>query len=271
MQLLLIFGFHSAPVYASTTLQPGDLAVIGYNADDANPNNRWAIVALATILVGAQVHITDAGIKENGAFYVNSNNEAHLTWTVTTLVPAGTVLAMTDASGNGGLNSYGTVSGRIGGASNTFTTAGDQIIIYQGTAGEAAGASFIYAFSTQQNPVNITALGAWQSTGTVAGATQSFLLPGLVNGLTANALTTGANTQNPTGSTGTGVLGTPNYGFDNMVYQGMTAGTKQSLLTSIATPSNWIGHDSTPYNIGVGSGCLFRQLYYNIEWLYGDV
>ena len=271
-----ILALSFAPL-AHAALTAGDIAVLGFNADqstdlngDSRNDARWAIVALADIAAGEVVHFTDAGITETGAFYVNSANEGHLTWTVTTKVPAGTILTMDTssgvnfsdlngtASGKGGLSDYGTLSGALGGttiaAGIPFNASGDQIIVYQGTAGSSSGASFIYGFNTQQNGL-LTGNGVWQTSGSVTASQQSFLPSGLTNGSTANALST--NVANA--SSGTGTLGSANYGFDNMAYQGTQSGTKASLLAAIATATNWVGDNATAYAFGVGSGFIYSS------------
>ncbi|MCM5529289.1 T9SS type A sorting domain-containing protein [Parasegetibacter sp. NRK P23] len=201
-----------------------------------------------------------SGINELGGFYVNATVEGHLTWTVTTTVPAGKVFAMDCAdgsnfadlngavSGTGGLSDYGTVSGHLGGAVALFPPSGDQIIIYQGTSGTTTGATFIYGYSTTQNATSISGTGVWQTSGTVASQVGSYLPTGLSNGTTAIALTHNVNNT----SSGPGTFGTPNYGFDNMIYAGIRTGARAQLLAAIGTPANHIGDNATPYPIGIG-------------------
>ncbi|RYY12734.1 MAG: hypothetical protein EOO04_33100, partial [Chitinophagaceae bacterium] len=248
-------------------LVPGDIAVLGFNSDqttdldlDGFNDARWAIVCLRELAVGTVVHFTDAGFTESSQFYVNSTIEGHLTWTVTTTVPAGKVFAMDCAdgsnfadlngstSGNGGLTDNGTVSGHLGGTLGLFPPAGDQIFVYQGTSGTTAGATFIYGFNTMQNALLITSTGVWQTSGTVANQAASYLPTGLSNGTTAVALTN--NVANA--SSGPGTFGTANYGFDNMIYGGIRTGTRAQLLNAIGNPANYTGDNATPYPIGIG-------------------
>lgn len=222
---------------------------------------RWAIVCLTDLPAGTVINFTDAGYSETGQFYVNANNEGHLTWILTDPVPAGKVLAMDCSngsnfadlngaeSGNGGLTDYGTVSGHMGGPVGLFAVSGDQIIIYQGTSGTTSGATFIYAYSTQQN-VTLTGQGVWLTGSPVVNQAGSSLPPGLTNGTTALALT---NNQG-NASFGPGTFGTPNYGFNNMIYAGIGSGTQAELLSAIGNPANYIGDDVTPFPIGIGAG-----------------
>ncbi|MCP9751204.1 T9SS C-terminal target domain-containing protein [Ferruginibacter sp. HRS2-29] len=263
--MVLLFLFISG----SSSGQPlvaGDIAVLGFNTDqsadldaDGFPDARWAIVCLRDIAAGTVVHFTDAGFNESAQFYVNAVIEGHLTWTVTTAVPAGKVFAMDCAdgsnfadlngavSGNGGLTDNGTVTGHLGGTASLFPPAGDQIIIYQGTSGTTTGATFIYAYSTQQT-LSLSGTGVWQTSGNVTSQAGSFLPTGLSNGTTAVALTHNVNNT----SSGPGTFGTANYGFDNMIYAGIRTGTRAQLLSAIGNPANYIGDNTNPYSIGIG-------------------
>ena len=265
--MVLLFLFISTS--SSAQLQKGDIVALGFNSDqpvtdidgDGFRDDKWAIACLSDIPAGTVVHFTDAGFNESSQFYVNSTIEGHLTWTITSAVPAGKVFAMDCAdgsnladlngatSGNGGLTDYGTVSGHLGGTVGMFPFAGDQIIIYQGTSGTTTGATFIYAYSTQQS-TTLSGTGVWQTSGNVTNQAQSYLPTGLTNGTTALALTTNVNNT----SSGPGTLGTPNYGFDNMIYAGIRTGTRAQLLAAILNPANYIGDDTNPYSIGIGAG-----------------
>ena len=232
---------------AATTLSAGDIAVLGFNADSTFPNQTWAFVPLVNISSGTVINFTDASfdgsISTGNQFYVNSLNEGHMTWTVPSNISAGTTFIVTNNSGSNATirdinsNSYAGVSGSVGGSSYGFATTGDQIIVYQGTAGTTVGATFICAFNNGQNSTAYPVNGSWMTTGTATGYQHvSYLPTGLTNGTSAIALTAHA-----AGSSGI-------YGFDNMKYNGTTSGTKADLLAAIGNPSNWVGHDSTPYD-----------------------
>ncbi|RYY59432.1 MAG: hypothetical protein EOO05_13300, partial [Chitinophagaceae bacterium] len=87
--LVMLFLFSSRSSFGQP-LEPGDIAVLGFNSDQASdlnfdgfPDLRWAIVCLRDLPAGTVVNFTDAGYSETGLFYVNPNNEGHLTWTLT--------------------------------------------------------------------------------------------------------------------------------------------------------------------------------------------
>lgn len=269
--LFILLTFCASQRLSAQPLIAGDLAVLGFNSDqstdldgDGFQDASWAIVTLRPLAIGTIIHFTDAGITQDGTFNVNANNEGHLTWTITTLVPAGKVFAMDcvdgsnfadlngAAPGNGGLTDYGSVSGHLGGTTVgvnvPFSTSGDQIIIYRGTVSTTVGATFIYGYNTQQNGALLSPVGVWQTAGVVSAQQQSYLPAGLTNGTTAVALTTNV----PNTYSGLGTLGTPNYGFDNMIYGGIRVGTRAQLLAAIGNPANHIGNNDTPFPIGIG-------------------
>lgn len=228
-----------------TVLTPGDIAILGWNSDDSPyPDQRWAFLAMRDINPTTVIIFTDNGYDgSTSEFRPPSGNDGYLTWTVPSLITKGTVVYGTNNTVNG---SSSGVSGTLG-STFGFAPTGDQIIVYQGTSGTAAGATFIYALNTGQN-VAYGSPGNWITSGSIAFDQLSYMPPGLTNGSTAVALTSNG------GSTpvGDGNLGTANYGFDNMYYGGTTTGTKSALLTAIASPTNWIGSDVTTFNIQAG-------------------
>lgn len=61
-----------------TTLTAGDIAVIGINADDAYPTQRWAFVPLVNLDAGTVIHFTDAGVTSVGDFFLSTTTEGHM-------------------------------------------------------------------------------------------------------------------------------------------------------------------------------------------------
>lgn len=249
--LLLQFTFPEM-IPAQTTLVAGDIAILGLNADDTYPNQRWAFIARRSIDANTIIHFTDKGYDATtGNFRVPNvdpanENDGYMTWTVPALIQAGTVIYATNDMING---STAGVSGQLGSSTGGmgFTFQGDQIIVYQGTAGTAVGATFIYAINTGQH-FSYAAPGTWTTSSTIDFDHFSYLPPGLTNGSTAVSLTSNVSNM----PVGTGALGSSNYGFDNMYYGGTRTGSRAALLTAIATPSNWLGHNTTPFNLSPG-------------------
>gem|GEM_PF-1699112 len=249
--LFLFTGMKS--VKAQTTLVAGDIAVLGLNGDDTFPNQRWAFVPLVDLATGTVIHFTDAGydasISSGNKFFANGLNEGHMTWTVPASITAGTILLVTNNSGSGNATikdianaSYAGVIGSVGGSNNGFNAGGDQIIVFQGSAGTTVGATFLYAFNNGQHTTQYTGNGVWISSGNIVGQQMSYLPPGLTNGATALALT--SNNLN-----GVTVGGIP-YGYDNMRYKptALKSGTRSQLLAAISNGINWEGDNDNGYN-----------------------
>lgn len=123
--------FFSAATNAQTNLITGDIAIIGYNMDDADVVK---FVNLVDIASGTQIKFTDNGW--NGTAL--TTNEGTDTWTAATNYPKGSILTLNASTMQLG-------------------TSGDQIFAYQGTA---TAPNFIYGLSTK----------AWV-TGNINGAT----------------------------------------------------------------------------------------------------
>ncbi len=179
--LLLIFcTLYGA---AQTTLIPGDLAVVGYNYDD--PDNV-RIVTFVNLAAGTSFKITDNGW--NGTAL--ATNEGTYTYTASAAISAGTVLSINTSP-------------------TAFSTSGDQIIIYQGSASAPV---FVYALSTK----------LWV-TGSISSST-SRLPAGLTNGVNAMTFSTER---------------------DNGKYNTITnSGTASALLANVINTSNWSTTDS---------------------------
>ncbi len=143
----------AAPVVAPdvTTLAAGDIAIVGYNADDPD---QFAFVLLVNVTAGTQINFTDNGWLASGAF---RSGEGTLTWTAPTDLCAGTIIDP-------------------GVGSMQFSTSGDQVLAYQGMA---SSPTFIYALNNE-------GAGVWQDDAT--NSNTSALPTGLSNGTTAIAL-----------------------------------------------------------------------------------
>ncbi|MBX7052159.1 MAG: endonuclease [Flavobacteriales bacterium] len=111
--------FLCSSLFAQTTLVPGDIAIIGFNTDDADVVK---FVALTDIATGTQIKFTDNGW--NGTALATSEGTA--TWTAASAVAKGTVVT-------------------IGMGTMALSTSGDQVFAYQGTATAPA---FIYGLSS---------------------------------------------------------------------------------------------------------------------------
>ncbi|HEX6430550.1 MAG TPA: T9SS type A sorting domain-containing protein [Niastella sp.] len=250
---LCLLLFAAPQTTQAQTLVAGDIVVLGFNADDAGvnagPNQRWAFMAMTNISAGTSINFTDNGYDgSTGEFRTGATNDGHMRWITPGAITKGTIIYATNNTVNG--SSTG-VTGQLGGAGGYFHTTGDQVIVYQGTLGTAVGATFIYAFNNGQTSAYTGGDGSWITSGAIgSGVTfdsYSYIPPGL-NALTSVSLTSDVGNS----SSGPGTLGTANYGFDNMRYGGTTTGYRNTLLTAIANPVNWLGDNTTGYNFTSG-------------------
>lgn len=135
-----------------TTLQPGDIAFVGFNFD--NPD-EFTFLALRDLAAGTEITFTDNGWQSAGTFRAN---EGTFTWTASAAVAAGTLVSPAVSS-------------------VLFSASGDQILAYQG---DADSPTFIAALNAEGSP------GTWQADATSSNT--SALPAGLVDGETAVAL-----------------------------------------------------------------------------------
>ncbi|MEO0801987.1 MAG: ExeM/NucH family extracellular endonuclease [Cyanobacteria bacterium J06642_2] len=185
-----------------TQLSPGDLAIIGVNADnDSNGNDSFNFVLLTDIEAGTEIFFTDNSVLSDGSF---RTSEGILKYTAASNVAAGTVVSFTGIGGE-----FTSESGSF-----ALSVSGDQVIAYQGTA---AAPTFIYAAQTNSTEFQ---------TGS-DDSNQSDLPPGLTVGSTAVAVGSGPGAEDE---------------FDNSTYnESLSSGTQAELLTAISDASNWNG------------------------------
>ncbi|MFL5728016.1 MAG: T9SS type A sorting domain-containing protein [Cytophagaceae bacterium] len=148
--------------FSQTTLQPGDIAIVGYNFK--NPD-EFSFVNFVDLQQGTVIYITDCGWTSSNDFRIG---EGYVTYTV----PSG-------GKPKGSAITFGLDPGfTVTGVSGFFglSTAGDQLIVYQGSF---ASPQFIYA-------MNCNGSGVWQSS--APDNNTSALPPGLINGYSAVAL-----------------------------------------------------------------------------------
>ena len=127
------------------TLNPGDIAFIGFNADG---NDDLAFVALAPIAGGDVIHFTDnewngLGIGEGGAF---NTGEGYISWTAPAGgVAQGAVVTLNSLSTSGRSASVGTVS-----ASGSFNLGGsaESTYAFQGVALTTGATGFLAVVAT---------------------------------------------------------------------------------------------------------------------------
>ena len=194
----------------ATSLAAGDIALVGYDAD--NPDD-FAFVILRDVEAGTTITFTDNGWSSSTNTLLTS--EGSFTYTAPTALAAGTVIHPTADSAAGGLNIP--VYTAADAPRFSFSTDGDQILAYQGSA---ANPTFLYAINFADGA------GAFATNGT--NSNTSALPTGLTLGRTAVAL-----------------------GADNGRYNGPVSGTSEQLLAAIGAAASW-SQDNT-LRVGAGS------------------
>jgi Secretion system C-terminal sorting domain len=158
----LILSLSSGITFSQTILQPGDIAIVGYNFKDPD---EFSFITFVDLDPGTIIYFTDCGWTSSNNFRVG---EGIVTYTV----PAGGKAA-------GSVVTFGLDPGfTTAGVSGFFglSIGGDQLLVYQGSF---AAPQFIYALNNNGGAV-------WQTS--ASDNNTSALPPGLVNGYSAVAL-----------------------------------------------------------------------------------
>jgi hypothetical protein len=158
----LILSFRIGITFSQTILQPGDIAIVGYNFKDPD---EFSFITFVDLDPGTVIYFTDCGWTSSNSFRTGEG-------IVTYAVPS-------TGKTSGSLITFGLDPGfTTAGVSGFFglSIAGDQLLVYQGSF---AAPQFIYALNNSGNAV-------WQAT--ASNTNTSALPPGLVNGYSAVAL-----------------------------------------------------------------------------------
>jgi len=206
-------------VQAQTTLSPGDLAIIGVNADGSPGPNYFSFVLLKDIEAGTQIYFTDRGWSDDG-FWPNCNpsesnphRDGIVLWTAPTDIDSCTIINWTYEGGT---------DFEVQGVYDIdLMTSGDQVIAYQGPHFNAP-APFIFAVQTNSTQ---------RQGASNCDHNQSALPPGLTDGVNAVAVGEDSGGEDE---------------WDNSVYNdAVTTGFPQEILAAIANADNWNGADDS--------------------------
>ena len=169
VHIIFLMCFCNTVGYCQTILQPGDVAVIGYNFKDPD---QFSFLFLKDVAAGTVVHITDCGYDP--ALTGFRVGEGDITYTVPRSgIKAGVAVTYPD---DAGFVTAG-ISGFFG-----LSTDGDQLFFYQGSFTAPA---FIYGLSVSS--------GGWDAA--AVDNNTSALPPGLTDGITALAQTKIVNSR----------------------------------------------------------------------------
>ena len=185
----------------TTDLGPGDIAILQYNTSPTAGAEVIQFIATTSMEAGTVINFTDNGWSGSAL----NTNEGTTVWTAPSNVKAGDVFSLT-----------------LNAANFDFNSDGDQLIAYQGSAGNE---TFLFAIQGKTT-------GAWDGD---AGSTNNSVLPsGLTTGTNAIILTT-VTTGKPS-----------NRKLDFKYNTTSFSGTATAIVTDVATLGNWIGANNSP-------------------------
>lgn len=249
--LFLAICIFSLKTFAQLTA--GDIAIIGVNTDGPSGNtDEISIVTLAAIPSGTTVYFSDYYWDNTNSRWGNDGlngtvanlTEGIIKWTTTSAIAAGTVFKISWTMGSGtpsvsGLPGTVTLFGQTG--ATTFGPLGqygDNIFIYQSNNNGVTPSNWIFGW-TNSLASTVSANNSWQSSNNPILGAISMLPTALTNGVNAISFA----------QIGSGSASNPS--FDNNVYNigSLRSGTKAAVLSAICTTANWIGNETTAYDI----------------------
>ncbi|MBR9913319.1 MAG: T9SS type A sorting domain-containing protein [Algicola sp.] len=211
---------------AQTTLVPGDIAILWYQADTPD---SFAFTTFVDLEGGTQILFTDCGAVPAGTFDPAGCGEGANVYTVPVSgIEAGEIISYNFAVPTSEFSNYSGDSVITSATGMSLSTGGDSITVLQGT-GESPSLIFILSGSS-------TTFSGDDSNST----TETNLFTGLTDvGLPRTAV-----------AVGSGPL--PSQEFDNAVYSGSyTFTTIQDAKIALTTPANYVGANDlldSPYN-----------------------
>ena len=142
--VVVCLAVSSSPVKADDVLNPGDIAIIGFNSDVPD---QFAFVCLKEISAGTIIYFTDNGWVTTTIPPSFSTGEGRLTWDT----PDGCGLGQIVTINQNDLPTIGTFK---------LSTGGDQILVYQGSD---ENPSFIFAINFEESDWQLSASSANKS------------------------------------------------------------------------------------------------------------
>ena len=220
-----IFLLFSTFLFSQTSLTQGDIAFIGTNSDGSDD---YAFILLKDVDASTTINFTDCGwVDGTASFVCNAGDANGWTWTSGSMLNLGQTVTIT-LNGPGLSTSVGSVSG----ATPVFSSIGDQIFAYQGSAGAP---TFLAGFHID---------GA-------AGTTNANWSGGVSNNQTS-ALPD--DLDNGTNAIWLNLSGAES---DNWQYNcSVTSGSVATVRSAINNISNWVNNNTTPYPT-IDPGCTW--------------
>ncbi|OLP16352.1 hypothetical protein BST81_21405 [Leptolyngbya sp. 'hensonii'] len=236
----------------ATTLNPGDIAIVGFRS--GTPDGL-AFVTFKDLDAGTMLGFTDASYQQSNTAGSWRGTENFAVWTASTPIPAGTVVVLSFPASPTSDN--GTITGALSGLSGS----GDQIFVYQRADGTVSTSSPFTAAATSTTwnaanggsllfGINFASTGGFITSGTGnLNSTNTSYVPDAGSG--AGALTLGSTALSITNS---GIIA-------NAQYNGPRSGLSiEDFKTQILNQSNWTGVDSTSGTLDSGDFAIASSL-----------
>ncbi|WP_412464112.1 T9SS type A sorting domain-containing protein [Flavobacterium mekongense] len=254
MLYLLCLGLgYQNKISAQTTLVSGDILFTGYNgiASSGSASDTFTFVILTPISANTTIYFTERGYQGAGIWQASGGTEGTIQWTSATPLSIGQEVEISGIGANAAkVNGVpnGTVSIVSGGNATTglsLSNAGDQIIAFQGGAGDPTnGAAVMISGISWALSCGTTTVEGWNGAGCSFGPQSSTLPPGLTGNVNAFLV----------GTPGT----TPNNDHGKFNCNGAPYASVSSLKTAIMTLSNWSLGGSTGTTIySLPPGCNY--------------
>ena len=232
---------------AQTTLAPGDILFTSYNGIPAAgiAPDTFSFVVLTPITASTVIYFTERGYQ-GGPWQAQGTTEGTLTWTCGSALAIGQEVEIFGftARVNGIANGTVTVAGGNAITGLSLSNAGDQIIAFQGGAGDptSGAATMISGISWALSCGSTTDVG-WNGAGCTYGPQSSIIPPGLTGG--TNAFLAG----NPGAS--------PNNDHGKFNCTGTPYGTVSALKAAILNKANWLFSSTGLTVMNIPPGCNY--------------
>lgn len=216
MPLIFSAFFSYMTVTSQTTLVPGDIAIVWYQADTPD---TFAFTTFVDLQAGTEIIFTDCGAVPAGTFDPIGCGEGATVFTAPAGgVELGEIIVYDDSNPSSEFSNYSGDAAIISGSGPSLSTGGDQITVIQGSG---VSPSFIFLFSASSTTF---------SGDDNASTTETNLFTGLSDtGLPRTAVAVGSGPA-------------PSQEFDNSVYNGsFTFATVEAAKIALTNPANYQG------------------------------
>lgn len=226
LTFLMSFMLSIQQTQAQTTLAPGDIAILWYQADTPD---SFAFTTFVDLEGGTEIIFTDCGAVPGGTFDPAGCGEGALVYTVPVSgILLGEIISYDDSAPGVDFSDFAGDAVINGGTGMSLSTGGDQITVFQGSP---SSANFVFMLSGSSTTF---------SGDDNASTTETNLFAGLIDtGLPRTAVAVGSGPA-------------PSQEWDSAVYNGsFTFSTVEDAKIALTNPANYVGANAiidAPYN-----------------------